>query len=244
MADTITITIKNRSTAELAFLLFQTLTTPSGIYREEVFTHRSSAIGGNANDQVTFQISKEYFGVHGTNMASPNERVKICTTGYSKATLQSTSSSGAVNGSTFYLSTLNRDGVFPIFKHTAQTTTAKQAFTIRTDEAFGYMVKDSIYLGVGATDPKTGRVIPIQTHKAEPNFTTVFYPQPRYYIRYGNFELGSVVKKFEMGRVLCLDFTGTSLKDVAFTLDEHDEYQIDPAKVESSFVWKSEIFES
>ncbi|CAG2011626.1 unnamed protein product [Fusarium graminearum] len=232
MADTITITIKNRSTAELAFLLFQTLTTPSGIYREEVFTH------------VTFQISKEYFGVHGTNMASPNERVKICTTGYSKATLQSTSSSGAVNGSTFYLSTLNRDGVFPIFKHTAQTTTAKQAFTIRTDEAFGYMVKDSIYLGVGATDPKTGRVIPIQTHKAEPNFTTVFYPQPRYYIRYGNFELGSVVKKFEMGRVLCLDFTGTSLKDVAFTLDEHDEYQIDPAKVESSFVWKSEIFES
>ncbi|KAI6758092.1 hypothetical protein HG531_003917 [Fusarium graminearum] len=129
MADTITITIKNRSTAELAFLLFQTLTTPSGIYREEVFTH------------VTFQISKEYFGVHGTNMASPNERVKICTTGYSKATLQSTSSSGAVNGSTFYLSTLNRDGVFPIFKHTAQTTTAKQAFTIRTDEAFGYMNK-------------------------------------------------------------------------------------------------------
>lgn len=87
-------------------------------------------------------------------------------------------------------------------------------------------------------------MIPIQTNKAEPNFTTVFYPQPRYYICYGNFEPGSVVKKFEMGRVLCLDFTGTSLKDVAFTLDEHYEYQIDPAMVESSFLWKSEIFES
>lgn len=139
MTDTITITIKNRSTADRAFLLFQALPTPTGVPSERVFTHiyqRSPTISGNAHDQVTFQITKEYFGIYGTNTASPDQSVKISTLGYTKATLQPTPASGAVNGSTFYLSTLNRDGISPMLKDTDQTTTSRGAFTIRTDETF------------------------------------------------------------------------------------------------------------
>ncbi|KAM0295339.1 hypothetical protein ACHAPM_010866 [Fusarium culmorum] len=199
MAETITITIKNRSTADRAFLLFQALPTPGGIFSEQVFTHvyqKSPAIGGNAHDQVTFQITKEYFAIYGTNRECFLLRAKISTLGYSKATLQSTPATGAANGSTFSLSTLNRDGVSPTFESTDQTTTARGGFTMLTDASFRFMNK------------------------------------------------GSVVQKPEMGRVLSLDFTGSSPNIVTFTLDEHNEYQIDPAMTESSAVWRPEIFGS
>lgn len=97
---------------------------------------------------------------------------------------------------------------------------------------------------MGATDPKTGHVIPIQTCRTRPNFATVLYPVTRYSICYGHLEPGSVMKGSEMGRVLCLDFTGSSLNYITFTLDEHDEYEIDPVLAESNFVWKTEMLES
>ncbi|PTD05057.1 hypothetical protein FCULG_00000102 [Fusarium culmorum] len=244
MAETITITIKNRSTADRAFLLFQALPTPGGVSSEQVFTHvyqKSPTIGGNAHDQVTFQITKEYFAIYGTNRECFLLRAKISTLGYSKATLQSTPATGAANGSTFSLSTLNRDGVSPTFESTDQTTTARGGFTMLTDASFRFMNKGNIYLGVGVRDSKTGQVVPIQTCRAQPNYATIFYPVARYYICYGNLEGGSVVKKFEIGRVLSLEFTGSSHHNMTFTLDEHDEYQIDPAMAESNVVWKSDM---
>ena len=139
MPNTINITIKNRSLAPQAFLLFQALPTPANIPSAEVFTNvyqRSPKLGGNASDQVTFQITNEFYGIYGTNTASLDQKVRISTSGSAKATLQSTPTSGAVNGSTFYLSTLDGDGVSPTFKGTDQTTTAQGAFTIQSDGTF------------------------------------------------------------------------------------------------------------
>ncbi|EHK22034.1 uncharacterized protein TRIVIDRAFT_91371 [Trichoderma virens Gv29-8] len=245
MPNTISITIKNRSTANQAFLLFQALPNPSNIPADEVFTNvyqRSPTLGGNASDQVTFQITNEYYGIYGTNTASADQKVKISTSGSAKATLQSTPSSGAVNGSTFHLSTIGGDGISPTFKATEQTTTAQGAFTIQSDGTFDVQNKGNIYLGVGATDPKTKTVIPIQTYKAQPNVTTVLYPVVKYYVAFGHYEPGTVVKKTEMGKVLILDFTGISLNDVTFTLNDHNEYIIDPALAESNLVWSTESF--
>ncbi|KAK2026630.1 hypothetical protein LX32DRAFT_565831 [Colletotrichum zoysiae] len=239
MPNAINITIKNKSTAPQAFLLFQALPAPSNVPAEQVFTNvyqQSPTISGSADDKVTFQILNEYYGIYGTNTASPDQKVKISTSGSAVATLQS----GTVNGSTFHLTTLNNDGKSPTFRSTEQTTTALGAFTIQSDGTFNVANMGNIYLGVGAKDPKTGEVIPIQTYKAQPNITAVLYPVVKYYIAFGNYTPGTVVKMSEMGRVLSVDFTGISLNDVTFTLNDHNDYILDPAQEGKGLKYKTD----
>ncbi|KAM7194151.1 hypothetical protein V8F20_008071 [Naviculisporaceae sp. PSN 640] len=242
MTNTISITIKNRSMANQAFCLFQALPNPFNIPRGEIYTNvyqRSPTLGGNNNDQFTFHIIDDYFAIYGTNIASPDRNPRISTLDFARATLQSVSPSGLVNGSTFHLSTLNRDGISPAFNSTEQTTRAQGAFTIQSDGTFDVLNRGNIYLGVGAKDPISGEVVPVQTYKARPHLTTVLYPEAKYYICLGNYEQGTVVDMAEMGRVLLLDFTESSVKDVTFTLNERNEFVADPTLEGHDLAWSS-----
>ncbi|KAF7536254.1 hypothetical protein G7054_g4668 [Neopestalotiopsis clavispora] len=217
---------------------------------------RSPKMSGSGRDQVTFQTVDEYYGIYGgTKYAEGN--VKVSTSGSAKATLQAKTSSGPVNGSTFHLTTLQADGRSPTFGSTEQSTVAEGAFTIQSDGTFdgsgkyklmvvpslllaerrlmyrdqrlmqGWNTIGNIFFGVGARDPETGEVVPIQTYRAQPNFSAVLYPVVKYYIAFGNYEPGTIVNKAELGRVLSLDFTGISLNDVTFTLNDRNGYEIE-----------------
>jgi hypothetical protein len=133
------------------------------------------------------------------------------------------------------------DGVSPCFDDAAsgkQTTDAAGAFTIRADGTFTTYNESNIYFGVGAKDPKSGDIIPIQSYRARPNVVSQIFPRVKYYIAFGNYEPGSIIAMNQLGNVLEVDFTTAVPNSCTFTLDSTNSYVPDANIVNSGIKWK------
>ncbi|KAF5966208.1 hypothetical protein FBULB1_11754 [Fusarium bulbicola] len=242
MSRTYTINIKNASLENKTFLLFQSLPKPSNVPQAEVFTNvyqRSVQVQGNGSSKASFQMTSQYWAVYGTSEQSQDGQTKVTTSDSRDTTL-------GPNGSFFVLSTMpgpngKPDGVSPCFDDTAsgkQATDAAGAFTIRSDGSFTTYNESNIYFGVGAKDPKSGEIIPIQTYRARPNVVSQIFPRVKYYIAFGNYEPGSIIAMNQLGNVLEVDFTTAVPNMCTFTLDATNNYVPDAGIVNSGIKWR------
>ncbi|KAM0541340.1 hypothetical protein ACHAPJ_013288 [Fusarium lateritium] len=215
------------------------LPRPAGLPQPNVFTNvyqRTGQIAGDGTAKASFQVGSEYWSVLGTSQQSDDGRVKISTSDSRKATL-------GPNGSFFLLSTLDGDdgkpdGISPFFKSEESSTTAGGALTIRTDGSFSVLNPGNIYLGIGAKDPRSGEIVPVQTYKAQPNVFSQIFPKIKYYIAFGHFEPGAIVSMAELGQVLEVDFTGAPGHEATFTLDTNNNYKPDDKVAATGIKWR------
>ncbi|KAK1995815.1 hypothetical protein LX36DRAFT_659223 [Colletotrichum falcatum] len=239
MATTYTITIKNKSFAKQSFMLFQSLPRPANLPQDNVFTNvyqRSPQIVGDRDSKAEFKVTTQYWAVYGTSKKSDDGMVQITTSDWREATL-------GPKGSLFVLGTLNGndgkpDGVSPDFKSEDKSTAAGGAFTVRTDGTFSVLNPGDIYFGIGAKDPKSGDIIPIQSYRAQPNVISQIFPRIKYYVAFGHYEPGTIVSMAELGQVLEIDFTGAPGHNALFTLDTNNNYEADPKVNQTGIKWK------
>jgi hypothetical protein len=106
-------------------------------------------------------------------------------------------------------------------------------------DSSGFHPTGDIYFGIGAKDPKSGEVIPVQSYKAQPNVISQIFPKIKYYIAFGHYKPGSIVSLSELGAVLEVDFTGAPGHDATFVLNNTNSYVADPSMNSNSGIkWK------
>ncbi|KAI6750733.1 hypothetical protein HG530_014629 [Fusarium avenaceum] len=224
------IQITNKSTVTQHFMLFQSIPIPTAVPSEQCFMNvfqLSVAVEGTQDDSATFEFEDSYYALYGTKVSDSSGKARINTS----------SSRGPVTlgpGGTYkVITTDNNDGVSPKWDDKAaegKSTAAAGQFTISTDGSFDNNSKSNIYIGVGAKSPSTGKVVPIQTYEAHPNTVVPMQPQVKYYICFGKFLPGTLVKAMELGKVLMVDFSN-SKKDkpvsASFTLQQNNAYTAD-----------------
>ncbi|KAF5687278.1 hypothetical protein FCIRC_2407 [Fusarium circinatum] len=241
MSPTYSINIKNASLERKQFLLFQVIPHPANIPWEEVFTNvyqRSVQVEGNGSSRASFQVTNQYWAVYGMPEQCRDGQTKVTTSDSRNVVL-------GPNGSYFVLSTMpgpkgTPDGVSPCFDDAAShkdITYAPGAFTIRSDGSFNYN-ESSTYFGVGAQDPRSGKIIPVQTYRAKPNVVSEIFPRSKYCIAFGDYEPGSVVNMNQLGNVLEVDFTNAVSNSCTFTLDASNNYVPDANLNNSGIHWR------
>ncbi|RBR26458.1 uncharacterized protein FIESC28_00752 [Fusarium coffeatum] len=231
MANTYTITIKNRSQRSQSFLLFQDIPEPATFQLGQVFDNvyqRAAKIVDDA--QVTFQISSDVYAIHGTSNKSQDGVVEVKTSDYMEVKL-------GPNGSRCYLTTENSYGRVSKFEKEDYSTQAEGAFIISSDKTFHYSKPTNMYFGVGAKIPSTGEIIPVQTYKTIPDVIAQVYPRARYYVAFGDYQPGSIVERRALGYVLSIDFSGCEEHNATFILDDEHDYIADPVMYKSNIVW-------
>ncbi|KAF5622967.1 hypothetical protein F52700_10279 [Fusarium sp. NRRL 52700] len=227
MSRTYSIDIENASQESKTFLLFQSIPKPANVPSEGVFTNvyqRSGQVQGNGGAKASFHMASEYSAVYGMSEQMDDGRTKVAVSDSRDAAL-------GPNGSLFFLSTMpdsngKPDGVSPCFNDAAsgkRSTDAPGAFTIYCDGSFNYN-QNKHYFGVGARNPESGDIIPIQTYRTKPNALSQVFPRSKYYIAFGNYEPGSIVNMNELGNVLEVDFTTAVRNSCSFTLDANNNY--------------------
>lgn len=220
-ANQYTITITNKSHSPQKFALFQEVPTPSRSAKKDVFTNvylSSGNIQSGATSTAKFTVKTQYYALYGTTQQGDDGNTRVDTSDSVEAKL-------GPNGTYVVIST-DADGS-PFFDQTAaagKSVSTAGAFTIATDNTIKYPNANNIYIGIGAKDPKTGNVVPIQTYVAKGGMNQQLFPKAIYYVCYGDYEPGTIVDRQGVGQVLTVDFTDASLKDAKFTLNNSGVY--------------------
>jgi hypothetical protein len=84
----------------------------------------------------------------------------------------------------------------------------------------------NLYLGVGSQDP-SGKVIPLQTYKAESSLTSKLYPKLTYYVATGDFEPGQLVDRTKIGKYVKIDFEGCKVPTAYVVLEDNGTWSDD-----------------
>jgi hypothetical protein len=188
---------------------------------------QSSATG---NSSAKFTVKTQYYALYGTTQKGDDGSTRVDTTDSVEAKL---GPSG-----TYVAITADSDGS-PLFDKAAaagKSVSTAGAFTIATDNKIKYPNAKNIYIGIGAKDPKSGNVVPIQTYIAKGGMNQQLFPKAVYYVCYGDYEPGTIVDRMGVGQVLTVDFTDASLKDAKFTLNNSGSY-VDGNVENSGIVW-------
>ncbi|CAI4215371.1 unnamed protein product [Parascedosporium putredinis] len=110
-------------------------------------------------------------------------------------------------------------------------------FTISTDDSFTYPNKSNIYIGLGAIDPVTGNVVPVETFAAMPKTTSQIYPKPVYTVFTGRVKNDTTISEKEFGSLLRVDFSNATIREAIFTLDACNQYVPSPRMKSSGITY-------
>ncbi|KAK4185481.1 hypothetical protein QBC35DRAFT_516875 [Podospora australis] len=223
MPDTYSITIHNASNNPEEFFLFHAVPKPAEIPSPDIFSNvylKSPQILGDGTSSVTFQTSNEYYAIYGTSVQSTDGKVRVGTSDYQPVKL-------GPHGSYFVLKAAE-DGLSPQRDQAAsagKTTEVPGAFTIETDSSFRYPNPSNSYFGIGAKDPSTDEVVPVQTYPAKPAEVSQLFPKPKYYIASGSNQPGSIIETMKIGN------------EATFTLDSKGQYVPGKMVTGSGIIW-------
>ncbi|OIW32618.1 hypothetical protein CONLIGDRAFT_679002 [Coniochaeta ligniaria NRRL 30616] len=110
-------------------------------------------------------------------------------------------------------------------------------FTVVTDNSFPFPNDGNITIGVGKQNPGSNAVTPTQTWAAQPGLKTQVYPQPRYFVAFGEAKQGTVVELDLLGNVLQVDYTDCTVPDARFDLNDEGLYVADPTVAKNGIGW-------
>ncbi|KAH8674238.1 hypothetical protein BX600DRAFT_227400 [Xylariales sp. PMI_506] len=202
---TYTINIKNlMQNADRTFFLFQEVpkveNDPSSKVFSNIYQITPSVTGeSDGSSSAGFTVSSNFYAIFGTKRGGPKEKVE--TSSYKAIRL-------GPNGSVVAMTTTN-NGTSPKWDvpNCGDDFDGAGGFKFISDGTFDGGAPTDIYIGVGAADPKkSGKIIPLQTWKAEPNWQSQLYPKVTYYVGTGNFEPGQFVDKKNIGKFVQIDF--------------------------------------
>ncbi|KAF2825092.1 hypothetical protein CC86DRAFT_295274 [Ophiobolus disseminans] len=234
MANQFSITINNRSNSPQRFAVFQEVPTSPRSAKNDVFTNiylASGDIQPGHNSNAKFVVKMQYYALYGATQQSDNGSTRVDTADSFEAKL-------GPSGSYIAMSS-DPDGS-PYFDKMAamgKSVATAGAFTIATDNTIKYPNANDFYIGIGAKDPKSNDVVPIQTYVAKGGMNLKIYPKPIYHVCYGDYEPGTIVDRQGVGQVLTVDFSDASLRDAKFTLNNSGSY-VDGNVKNSGIVFK------